>query len=95
MLLEGAPTGLDRDKIARDIEANIRGVVGIHHMHVWSLDGARNMATLHACLREGVDAHSTICDIKLRLAKVHRIEHVTVEPEFGHCADRPAHMQLH
>jgi cobalt-zinc-cadmium efflux system protein len=95
MLLEGAPSGLDRDDIARDIEKNIDGVVGIHHMHVWSLDGARNMATLHARLREGIDAHAAICDIKLRMAKVHHIEHVTVEPEFGPCADRPAGTHLH
>lgn len=95
MLLEGAPSGLDRDDIARDIEANVKGVLGIHHMHVWSLDGARNMATLHACLREGIDAHAAICDIKLRMAKVHHIDHVTVEPEFGNCADRPAGVHLH
>ena len=95
MLLEGAPSGLDRDDIARDIEANVKGVLGIHHMHVWSLDGTRNMATLHACLREGIDAHAAICDIKLRMAKVHHIDHVTVEPEFGHCADRPAGVHLH
>jgi cobalt-zinc-cadmium efflux system protein len=95
MLLEGAPIGLDRDRIARDIEKNVEGVVSVHHMHVWSLDGARNMATLHACIRDGADAHAAICDIKLRLAKLHRIEHVTVEPEFGHCADRPADAHLH
>lgn len=95
MLLEGAPTGLDRERIAGDLEKNVAGVVGVHHVHVWSLDGARNMATLHACLRDGVDPHTAICDIKLRLAKVHRIEHATVEPEFGHCADRPAGVQLH
>ena len=95
MLLEGVPTGLDRDLIARDIEKNVKGVVEVHHLHVWSLDGARNMATLHACLGDGADAHAAIVDIKLRLSKVHRIEHVTVEPEFGHCADRPDHMHLH
>ena len=95
MLLEGAPAGLDRDRIARDLETNVKGLVGVHHMHVWSLDGQRNMATLHACLGDGVDAHAAICDIKLRLARVHSIDHVTVEPEFGHCADRPARIRLH
>lgn len=95
MLLEGAPTGLDRDSIARDIENNVKGVASVHHMHVWSLDGSRNMATLHACMKDGADAHAAICDIKLRLAKLHRIDHVTVEPEFGQCADRPADAHLH
>lgn len=95
MLMEGTPNGLDRDKIAKDIEENIPGVSSVHHMHVWSLDGSRNMATLHACIRDDAEAHATIRDIKLRLAKLHRIEHVTVEPEFGRCADGPADIQLH
>ncbi len=50
VLLEGVPASLDRDGIARDIEKNIAGVREMHHMHVWSLDGSSNMATLHACL---------------------------------------------
>jgi cobalt-zinc-cadmium efflux system protein len=96
MLLEGTPDGLDRDAIARDITSNIKGVVSVHHMHVWSLDGTRNMATMHACLKEGTDARATIIDIKLRMATKHRIDHVTVEPEFGGCADeKPAAMPLH
>ena len=95
MLLEGTPPGLDRDLIAKDIEKNVPGVSGVHHMHVWSLDGSRNMATLHACIKDDADASATIRDIKMRLAKLHRIEHVTVEPEFGICADRPADVLLH
>jgi cobalt-zinc-cadmium efflux system protein len=95
VLLEGVPAGLDRDVLARDIENNVRGVVSVHHMHVWSLDGSRNMATLHARIRDDADAHAAIRDIKLRLARLHRIEHVTVEPEHNLCADRPAGAHLH
>ena len=50
VLLEGAPPELDRDGIASDIVANVAGVREVHHMHVWSLDGSKTMATLHACL---------------------------------------------
>ena len=46
------------------------------------------MATLHACLDEGVDAHQAVSAIKKRLASEHGISHATVEPEFGQCADR-------
>lgn len=88
MLLEGVPAGIDRDQLARDVEANVEGVVEVHHVHIWSLDGARNMATLHARLAQGTDAYEAIRAIKHRLASQHRIEHVTVEPEFGACADR-------
>ena len=89
VLLEGVPPSLDRDVIARDIEATVKGVREVHHMHVWSLDGTSNMATLHACLDDGVDAHAAVSAIKKRLAVEHGISHATVEPEFGQCADEP------
>lgn len=87
VLLEGTPPSMDRDRIARDIEANVAGVREVHHMHVWSLDGTRNMATLHACLVEETDSHAAIGAIKSRLSEHHGIGHATVEPEFGRCAD--------
>jgi cobalt-zinc-cadmium efflux system protein len=87
VLLEGVPRSLDRDVIARDIAANIRGVKGVHHVHVWSLDGSRNVATLHALLEDGTDAYQATVAIKARLAQSHKIGHATVETEYGHCAD--------
>ena len=95
LLLEGVPANLDRDRIATDIETNVAGVREIHHMHVWSLDGAKNMATLHACLADGVDAHGAVRAIKERLAKSHGIDHATVEPEYGQCADAHAQEDHH
>lgn len=91
LLLEGVPASLDRDGIARDIESSVPGVREVHHVHVWSLDGTKNMATLHACLDEGVDAHGAVSAIKARLAASHGITHATVEPEYGHCADAKGH----
>ncbi len=64
---------LDRDGIASDIVANVGGVREVHHMHVWSLDGSKTMATLHACLADGVDANRAPCaTIKARLAEQNR-----------------------
>jgi cobalt-zinc-cadmium efflux system protein len=95
VLLEGVPASLDRDGIARDIEANVAGVREVHHMHVWSLDGSKNMATLHACLVDGADAHAAVSAIKQRLARSHDISHATVEPEYGRCADADDHDHHH
>ncbi|MER8558853.1 cation diffusion facilitator family transporter [Mesorhizobium sp. M0633] len=95
VLLEGVPASLDRDLIARDIEGSIKGVREVHHMHVWSIDGSSNMATLHACLNDGVDAHMAVSAIKKRLAAEHGIAHATVEPEFGRCADSHEHDDEH
>ena len=62
-------------------------------MHVWSMDGSSSMATLHACLTEDADAHAAVTAIKARLAGRYGIEHATVEPEFGACADAsPEHL---
>jgi cobalt-zinc-cadmium efflux system protein len=87
LLLEGVPGALDRDAIAADLVASVPGVREVHHMHVWSLDGEKNMATLHACLKDGADPYATVSNIKKRLASKHGIAHATVEPEFGVCAD--------
>ncbi len=87
VLLEGVPDRMDRDSIANDIAAKVPGVTEVHHMHVWSMDGSRNMATLHACLADGTDAFGAVTAIKQRLASAHGIGHATVEVEFGACAD--------
>jgi cobalt-zinc-cadmium efflux system protein len=87
VLLEGVPASLDRDLIAKDLEGSVRGVREVHHMHIWSLDGTSNMATLHACLNDGVNPHVAVSAIKKRLAVRHGIDHATVESEFGQCAD--------
>lgn len=87
VLLEGTPGGIDRDGVARDLVASVAQLRDVHHMHVWSLDGARNVATLHARLAPGADAHAAIGAIKRRLATTHGIGHATVEPEYDCCAD--------
>jgi cobalt-zinc-cadmium efflux system protein len=87
VLLEGAPPQLDRDGIASDLVAHVANVREVHHIHVWSLDGSRNMATLHACLSDGADADVAVRAVKARLSSKFSITHATVEPEFGRCAD--------
>ncbi len=87
VLLEGVPGRLDRDAVARDLETRVDGLREVLHMHVWSMDGSRTMATLHACLADGTDAFGAVSAIKRRLASTHGIGHATVEVEFGACAD--------
>lgn len=87
VLLEGVPANIDRDAVVRDLVQNIRGLREVHHMHVWSLDGTSNMATLHACLADGIDPYDAVLAIKQRLADEHGISHATVEPEFDRCTE--------
>ncbi len=91
ILLEAAPTHVDRNAVAEDIAAHAEGVADIHHMHIWTLDGRQLMATLHARLAAGIDAEKGISAIKGRLRNVHGIAHATVEVETGHaCPDEIA-----
>jgi cobalt-zinc-cadmium efflux system protein len=88
ILLEAAPPNIDRNRVADDLTANVSGVTNVHHMHVWSLDGRRMMATLHARLRLGADAEESIGAIKARLREAHGVSHATVEVETGQaCPD--------
>ncbi len=87
VLLEGTPAGLDRDMIVQDLQTSIKGIRDIHHVHLWSIDGARSMATLHASLMDGLDAHIAVDAIKQRLLTKHGISHATVEIEFDRRAE--------
>jgi cobalt-zinc-cadmium efflux system protein len=83
ILLEAAPPHVDRNAVARDLQAAVEGVADVHHMHIWTLDGRQLMATLHARLAAGSDAERTIGAIKARLSDTHQIHHATVEVETG------------
>jgi cobalt-zinc-cadmium efflux system protein len=83
ILLEGTPPDVDVRAIGADLAAAIDGVEDVHHLHVWSITEERPMATLHARLRPGMDAGVAILAIKQRLKARFRIEHATVEVEYG------------
>lgn len=79
VLLEGAPGHLSADDIAIDLEKTIPGVNDVHHLHVWSLDGKNNLATLHVEVGKMAAARRIVDQIKQRLASAHGIAHATVE----------------
>ena len=90
ILLEGAPSELDTRHIGPDLVANVPGVVGVHHLHVWSITQERRMVTLHACVEEDRDGDQMVKAIKQRLHAQFGLDHATVEIEHGVCADAAA-----
>jgi cobalt-zinc-cadmium efflux system protein len=87
ILLEGAPEELDTRAIGPDLIANVKGVEGVHHVHVWSITQSRRMVTLHACIGDRSDSDQLVKDIKARLKDAFGLDHATVEIERGECAD--------
>jgi cobalt-zinc-cadmium efflux system protein len=90
LLLEGVPMHIDRNEVARELERSVAGLHEVHHMHIWSLDGRRTMATLHARLGAAAETEPTVAAIKGRLRADHGIDHATVEVEREACADLAA-----
>lgn len=77
IFLEKTPVGMDVDEIRAHILC-IDGVLDVHHIHIWSMDGQNHYATVH------VAADGAFCEIKERVReelREHGISHVTIETE--------------
>ena len=93
ILLEGAPEGLEADRISADLVDHVEGLAGVH-VHAWSIREGRPMVTLHARPREGADPALVIARIRERLAERFHTEHATIELEpagSGECHDHGCH----
>ncbi len=77
IFLEKIPEGINLAEIKEHL-INIEGVLDIHHLHIWSMDGFKNSATLHAVC-DG-DFAEIKKNIKEELNE-HNISHITVECE--------------
>ena len=86
IFLEKAPKDVDIYEIKEHL-INIEGVSDIHHIHVWSIDGQNNFATMHIVSNE--DSKRIKTEIREELAE-HGISHVTLEleREGEHCHDK-------
>ena len=77
LFLEKTPHGIDINTIKEHM-IEIDGVIDVHHIHIWSIDGQHNYATMHIV----TNADSYQIKEKLREElKAHGIAHVTLELE--------------
>lgn len=77
LFLEKAPRGVSVEELREHI-AKLPGVAGVHHLHVWSMDGYHNYATLHVVCKNPTSAVKSA--VREELAE-HGIAHVTIELE--------------
>ncbi len=77
LFLERTPRGIQINEIKAHILA-LEGVAGVHHIHIWSIDGNSNFATMHVVIKGGAE------DIKHKVKEElmeHGIAHATLELE--------------
>ena len=75
LFLEKTPKEVSIDNL-KDNLLKIKGVEDIHHIHVWSIDGYNNYATLHVVS----DSKDVKKDIRKKLKDL-KVSHVTIEVE--------------
>ena len=85
LFLEKTPDGVSVEELTAHLTA-LSDVIGVHHVHVRSLDGSRHYATLHAVING--DPAEAKAAIRAELAE-HGITHTTIEIETPDevCAD--------
>lgn len=77
VLLEKIPDNLDINEIKKHI-LDINNVLDVHHIHIWSIDGRNNYATMH------IVTIGNAYEIKRRIRekmREHKIFHTTIEIE--------------
>jgi len=88
ILLQGVPKHINLEAVKQDLKT-IKGVLEIHDIHIWSLEGETDVFTAHVVVDDETlekRPQETKQTIKAALLK-HHIEHSTIELEAkGQCA---------
>lgn len=82
ILLQGSPENIDVNKLQYEI-LKIKLVNSAHHIHLWSIDGLRNVMTLHVVIESGIK-QPQIESIKNEIRGISNnfnIQHTTIEIE--------------
>jgi len=77
LLLERTPRGTTVGEV-REHLLGIEGVLDVHHIHLWSMDGQNNYATMHIVTNAD---HHRIKEAVREELREHGIGHVTMELE--------------
>lgn len=93
LFLEKVPNNTSLSEIKERIE-KIDGVIDVHHIHLWSMDGQNNFATMHIVTDS--EAHEIKDEIRAELLE-HGIGHVTIEIEASaeHCHQKNCYIESH
>ena len=92
LFLEKTPHGIDVGEIQEHL-CEIDGILNIHHIHIWSMDGRSHYATMHIVTNR--DACQIKQEVRKELAE-HGIGHATLEleAEGEHCQNKNCHVEL-
>ena len=90
LFLEKIPNNISVEEIKKHV-CEIEGVISVHHVHIRSIDGHNNYATMHVVAQE--NSHTIKDKIREEL-KEHGINHATleIEDENENCHEEECHI---
>jgi len=91
LFLEKTPEDVDIEEIKHHL-LEIKGVDDVHHIHVWSIDGFNNYATMHI-VSKSKNIEKIKKDIREELME-HNICHAILETEEEGCGDKECHVEF-
>lgn len=93
LFLEKTPKGIEVKKIKEHI-MNIDGIVDVHHIHIWSIDGQNNYATMHIVTEsKPAKIKHKVRDELLECGIVHTT--LELEAPNEHCEEQACHIEHH
>jgi cobalt-zinc-cadmium efflux system protein len=78
VLLEGAPAGVDPDRVGRALAAQ-PGVVEVHDLHVWEVTSGFPAVAAHVIVEAGEDCHQRRRDLQRVLDDAFGVAHTTLQ----------------
>ena len=91
LFLEKTPDDINIEELKKHL-LEIKGVDDIHHIHVWSIDGYNNYATMHI-VSKSKDITKIKKEIREELEE-HNICHAILETEEDACDDKECHIKI-
>ena len=92
LFLAKTPEDIDIEELKKHL-LEIEGVDDVHHIHVWSMDGYNNYATMHI-VTKAKDIKKLKHEIREELEE-HQIVHSILETEDEACDDKECHIEPH
>jgi cobalt-zinc-cadmium efflux system protein len=85
ILLQGAAQPIDSNQLEAQLRQAVPGVLGVHHVHLWSISPSEQVMTLHTQIDDNANADAVITAIAQYLKTEKKIAHVTVQVERQPC----------
>lgn len=82
MALHAVPSGIDSASVRSFLE-QVRGVCGVHDLHIWPMSTTETALTCHLVMPEGHPGDAALDQLAHDLHERFDIDHVTVQVEIG------------